>query len=411
MKNILLVSCVFPPEQVVSAQISDSLAKSLHDAGENVTVIVPYPSRPHGFDFKGSVTVSHELNAFVLKERLSCFYLPSFRYPESGMVGRLRESFSFGWACYNYIINCDIKFDKVYMNSWPIFAQFGVAAACKKKGFPYVTHVMDIYPESLSMKLPFVIKNIIEFFIYPIEKFVLKSSSSVVALSDRMKDYLTISRGINSDKIKVIMNWQDESIFNNHENLVDTTEKPEKEFIFMYLGNIGPVAGLDTVIDAFLRANLINSKLVLAGSGSQREILKEKVESLRVFSIEFIDVPAGSVPRLQSQADVLVLSMKKGTGFSSIPSKLAAYMFSKKPVISILDKHSDTYDAVVAAKCGWVIEHENFDELVEKFQSVVQLGKDMLIELGENGFNYATNHFSKQKQLQQLVNIIRHYEV
>jgi glycosyltransferase involved in cell wall biosynthesis len=411
MKNILLVSCVFPPEPVVSAQISESLAESLHETGDNVMVIVPYPSRPYGFYFKGSVTVSNKVSAFVLKERLSCFYLPSFRYPKSGIVGRLRESFSFGRACYNYINNCDIKFDMVYMNTWPIFAQLAVAIACKKKGFHYIIHVMDIYPESLSVRLPFLLSKIVEFILYPIDKFVLNSASTVVALSDRMKNYLAVSRSINSDKIKVIMNWQDESIFNNYENLGDKTEKPEKEFIFMYLGNIGPVADLDTVIDAFLRANLSNAKLVLAGSGSQREILKEKVKSLRISSIEFIDVPVGSVPRLQSQADVLILSMKKGTGYSSIPSKLAAYMFSKKPVISILDKHSDTYDAIVEAECGWVIEHENFDKLVEKFQSVVHLGKDRLIELGENGYNYASKHFSKHKQLRKLVNIIRHNEV
>jgi glycosyltransferase involved in cell wall biosynthesis len=411
MKNILLVSCVFPPEQVVSAQISESLAESLHEAGDNVMVIVPYPSRPQGFDFKGSVAISNNVYPFVLRERMSCFYLPSYRYPKSGMFGRLRESFSFGWACYNHIINCDLKFDIVYINTWPIFAQLAVAIACKKKGFHYVIHVMDIYPESLSIKLPFLFRNIVEFLLYPIEKFVLNSSIAVVAISERMKNYLAESRGINSDKIAVIMNWQDESLFNNYNFSENQTKKSGKEFIFMYLGNIGPVADLDKVIDAFLRANLSNSKLVIAGSGSQREILKEKVKSLRIISIEFIDVPVGSVPRLQSQADVLILSMKKGTGYTSIPSKLSAYMFSKKPVISILDKDSDTCDAILEANCGWVIEHENFDELVEKFQSVVHLSKDKLSQLGENGYNYATKHFSRHKQLQKLVNIIRHNEV
>jgi glycosyltransferase involved in cell wall biosynthesis len=270
---------------------------------------------------------------------------------------------------------------------------------------------MDVYPESLTIKLPFVLKKIAHFFLHPIDKFVLYNAITIVAISNRMKNYIGDSRYIDSDKIKVIVNWQDESVFEEYDNLEKKTEKSGKEFIFMYLGNIGPVADLDTIIDAFLRANLSNAKLVIAGSGSQRAILIEKVKSLRITSIEFIDVPAGSVPRLQSKADVLILSMKKGTGFSSIPSKLSAYMFSKKPVISILDKHSDTYDTIVEAKCGWVIEHENFDELVRKFQSVILLGKDRLIELGENGYNYGIKHFSKRKQLHELVKIIRHNEV
>lgn len=45
MKHILIVNCVFDPEPVVSAQIGKSLADSLYESGEKVTVIAPYPSR------------------------------------------------------------------------------------------------------------------------------------------------------------------------------------------------------------------------------------------------------------------------------------------------------------------------------------------------------------------------------
>ena len=54
MKHILIINCVFDPEPVVSAQIGKSLAESLYESGEKVTVIAPYPSRPYGFEFKDS---------------------------------------------------------------------------------------------------------------------------------------------------------------------------------------------------------------------------------------------------------------------------------------------------------------------------------------------------------------------
>ena len=54
--NILIISCVFPPEPVVSAKLSHDIAVSLSEKGDVVTVVSPKPTRPYKFKFELSET-------------------------------------------------------------------------------------------------------------------------------------------------------------------------------------------------------------------------------------------------------------------------------------------------------------------------------------------------------------------
>jgi glycosyltransferase involved in cell wall biosynthesis len=396
MNNILIVSAVFSPEPVVSAQISESLAESLCGSGYKVTVIAPYPSRPYGFEFKDNLNISNNINAFISKDRLECFYLPSFRYAKSGILGRFRESISFGWASYNFIMKSKIKYDSVYVNTWPIFGQLGVALACKKKGLPYVIHVMDIYPESISKRLIFPLRHFVNILLFPIEKFVLKNAKKVIAISNKMKVYLLESRKLNFDKVSVVYNWQDEDKFNTSPRTFINDKK-----VFMFLGNIGPVAGIPFLIESFSK---VNAKLIIAGTGSYKVDCIKLSRQYPNADVEFIDVPAGKVAEIQSKADVMLLPILKGYANTSIPSKLPAYMFSSKPVLVMADIDSDSAITVLNAKCGWSGEYGDVDWLVNKINDITKIGHKHLYDMGASGYKYAKNHFSKANNLEILKN-------
>lgn len=392
--KILIVNCVFDPEPVVSAQIGKSLADSLYESGENVTVIVPYPSRPYGFEFKDNLNISNSINAFVSKDRLECFYLPSYRYAKSGPVGRLMESISFGWASYKFIIKSDVKYDIVYMNTWPVFGQLGVALACKKKSLPYTIHIMDIYPESISQRLSFPFKILVNALLMPFEKYILKKAKKVIAISNKMKDYLVKTRSLDPQKISVVYNWQDESNFIDIPNSAINDKK-----VFMYLGNIGPVAGIPFLIELF---SGLDAKLIIAGSGSFKENCIEIANNYKHLDIEFLDVPAGKVAEVQSMADIMILPIVNGAASTSIPSKLPAYMFSKKPVLVMAESDSDSSLSVINAQCGWVEEYGDKYKLKNTIDSILKMEDIKLKEMGLSGFNYAIENFSKSNNLSKL---------
>ena len=172
------------------------------------------------------------------------------------------------------------------------------------------------------------------------------------------------------------------------------------------MGNIGPVASIDLLIESFYNANLEKCKLVIAGSGSKKEELENMVSSRNIERVEFVTVADGKVPEIQSKADVMLLPIKKGAASSSIPSKLPAYMFSKKPIIASVDLDSDSAKAINTANSGWVIEPEDEVVLAKTMKVASLLSRKELNIKGENGFKYAMENLSKNNNLQQVVNSI-----
>lgn len=394
MKRITLISAVFPPEPVVSAKLSYDIAFTLSEKNI-VTVISPKPSRPYEFQFTSK------------KLRFDFIHIQfdSYTCASSSFMGRFRESYSFGKHCYRYVADNHKNIDIIYANIWAVFGQYFVVKAAKKYNIPIILHVQDIYPESLTNKLP-VLRPFLNFILLPIDKYVLHNATRVIAISDKMKNYLLSTRKIDSGKVAVVQNWQDEDVFTNFNFSNKILSNKNRPFTFMYLGNIGPVAGNNLLIEAFANADLQNSRLVIAGSGSMKESLKKKATKLNLNTIEFWPVPDGKVPEIQEQADVMLLPIKKGAARSSIPSKLPAYMFSAKPIIACVDENSDTATAINEAKCGWVIEPENINRLTELIKKIKTFSPEELSHKGKNGFDYALHNFSKKNNLQKTISVI-----
>lgn len=394
MANILIVSAVFRPEPVVSAKLSEDLANELGKKNK-VIVIAPFPTRPFGFKFiKMEVAANYQL-----------INLSSYTCAKSNVIGRLIESFSFGYACTKYIKKNRFTIDQIYMSSWPIFAQYLTVKTAFRYNIPIVTHVQDVYPEALAAKMP-ILGFLLNVTLMPFDKMILERSKSVIAISEKMKRHLSDSRRIALKKIRVVKNWQDEELYINYEKEQNKDSVKQDLFTFMYMGNIGPVAGVDLLIKSFRKANLIKCQLVIAGSGSKRTELENFVSSNSIARVRFIEVPDGMVPHIQESADIMLLPIKKGAASSSIPSKLPAYMFSKKPIIASVDMDSDSARVIDESCSGWVIEPENIDLLMDLMREVFLSTKSELELRGQNGYNFAMKNFSKRNNLKLLVKTI-----
>jgi len=394
-KNILIISAVFPPEPVVSAMLSCDLAEEL-SKNNKVTVLCPQPTRPEGFVFKNDYNA---LDFNVIKQ-------DSFTCSASSLLGRLRESYSFGKQCKRYIKKNSKQLDCIYINSWPLISQYLIIKNANRLNIPCVMHVQDIYPESL-LNVLLVGKQIINKILLPIDKYVLQNSTSIIAISENMKQFLVKSRNLLPGKVSVVSNWQDEEVFISFKSSTEIgITDLSKPFTFMYLGNVGPLAGVDLLINSFFNAQIQNSKLIIAGSGSRTNACQELVKSLNADNIEFMSVPEGMVPLVQEKADVMLLPVKKYGAMSSIPSKLPAYMFSAKPIIGSLDLESDTAKAIKESGCGIVVKPENEVELIKAMKNVSEWNIQTRNEKGNLGFEYAMSHFSKKKNLNKIITVI-----
>src|SRR6476661_9605914 len=385
MKKILIVSCVFPPEPVVSARLSSGLAKAL-SKHFMVSVIKPKPTRPQGYAF-GFETAHHDFHIIQTD---------SFTSPKSTFLGRLIEIWSFGKAVACHIKENSHAYDLIYQNSWPLFAQFLVANAAAKADIPLITHVQDVYPESILSKVPTVFQAIFRPF-FRLDKYVLQHSAHVFAISKTMANYLKWTRKLIAGQVSYVYNWQALELYSDS----NTVTLPQELIVdvksqkIMYLGNIGPLSNLQEIVPLFLSLNT-PQVLIIAGAGSLLNELK-RIVSLHMNRerVLFYDVPLQFTGEFMKQADICFLPMKSGQGNFSIPSKLIGYYMAKKPVLAITDSKSDTGKMISDADAGWVVEAGRNDELSNRLSDLTHVSSSSLTAKGQNGFDFAVNHFSE----------------
>lgn len=407
-KLIVIITAVYPPEPVVSARMSFDLATYLVSIGMSVTVLCPQPTRPIGAEYTAFRDDSGPLCS--LEEGVSVVRLPSYSSPASTIFSRFRESYSFGSHVCRYLDEAKLQPDVIYVNSWPMIAQSLIVSHGRRAGIPLVLQIMDIYPESLLIKLPTAARKFISTPLKMLDAWIAKSSDNVIVISENMRRVYLNERGVSIDRVKKIYTWQDETNFNSSSNKELARKNygiPTNLFTFLYLGNIGQVAGVDFLIKAFHAAQLDSSQLVIVGDGAAKNACQELVEKIQAKNIHFISDPdIANVPILQNMADVCLLPIKKNAGLSSIPSKLPAYLFSSKPVIATVDLDSDTADVIRQAGCGWVGNPEDLHWLSSKMKEVAKLPQAELESLGNLGKQFGLKEFSKCRGVKRLADVL-----
>lgn len=390
---ILIITCVFPPEQIVSANLSRDIAYKLVELGNEVTVISPKPSRPYGESFDKQKEVHNGFEHHTMGSYIS---------PKSNFLGRLIESISFGLASRKFIKNNYQSITKIYANTWPIFAQYFVVRVAKRYDIPVIMHIQDVYPESYIKKAQNLTGTIISKIIMPFEKYIVRHSTKVIAISQGMKDHLVFTRPINEEKVHVVRNWQDDAFLSKP---ITNDEDTEKRFTFMYAGSVSSSAGVGLLIKSFAGlGEKYVCRLVIAGNGSEREYCIKLANNNN--NIEFWDAPYKQIPEIQGKADILLLSLKKGVGKTATPSKFIAYLFSKKPVLASIDEDCDTANSIYDANCGFVVPPENELELRKQMEKVMSVDIDELRQMGNNGYVYAQQYLSKKENLKKITEIL-----
>lgn len=389
-KMIVIVSAVFPPEPVVSAIISYDLARKLAEEGEQkVIVLCPKPTRPNGklldvIDFS--------------QEKFERIELPSYVCPASRFLGRMRESISFGKYTAEYLHEHSKDISCVYMNTWPLFAQYYTVNAAKKYNIPSILHIQDIYPESMLPRLR-GIGYLLGRVLLAKEKRELKKASAILTISDNMKYYLARTRNLSINSMHVIRNWQDEKPFMK-KYLVS-----KDKFTFMFVGSISPAAGVLFLIQSFVRLNRKDIRLVIAGDGSDKRKCVEFALLNKELDISFCSVNPDTVPERQAQADVLLLPLKKGVGKTASPSKLPAYMFSSKPILACVDEGSDVEYIIKTSKCGWLCPAEDIESLTKLMGKIISAPEDERIAMGVQARKFALEEMTKEANLTKLISV------
>jgi glycosyltransferase involved in cell wall biosynthesis len=411
--NVLLIHQMFLEKNDGGGSRFNEMTRIWTEKGHKVTVLagmVHYNTGIKIDKYKGKFTYEDQYleNLTVIRCHVSEAYNVNF-------LGRLWAYFSFVFSSiYAGIFKTKGEFDVILVTSPPLFVGITAYVLSKIKRLPFIFEIRDLWPESaidtgvLSNKL--IIK-----FAYWFESFIYSKAKQINVLTPAFRETLITKKGIAPKKIVYIPNAADfslsEGLMNNFDAQAFRKEHDlEGKFLITYVGAHGVANHLIQVVQtAELLREYPEILFLLIGEGMEKPMLKEAVLKQNLTNIRFIDaVPKKEVFKYILASDVGSSILKKVDTFKTVYSnKTFDYMSCKKPILMLIDGVSR--QLVEDANCGAYVEPENpeaFKIAILKYQTDHQLRKSQ----GENGYNYAYEHFDRDVLAKRYAEILEKYK-
>lgn len=395
-KHVVVLSQFFLPER---APYASSVAKALKDNGYKVTVVTGYPNRPGGKLYPGyrqRMRFSEDIDGIRIHR------VPLIINHSRKPLERALNFLSFSISALT--VSRKIKdVDATYVYATPATAAIPAQIWRKLFGIPYVLHVQDLWPESVTdsgmvgsgtaNRLVFKMLSVWTNLLY-------RQSKTLIAISSGMRDLL-IERGSEVASCAVVYNWADERTI---------VPKPSSSFTgsslhLVYAGNLGPMQDLNTIIAAASRQHEHkNFQLTLAGGGVLEETVKTKSEELA--NIKFIGrVSPEEISQIYLQSDFQLVTLRDLPIFrTTVPSKLQASLASGVPVITTV--RGSVADLIQQYDAGIVAEPENVDSLSAAFNTAYEMSAANRARMGRNARQLYEDLMSKAAGTSSIVSIM-----
>jgi len=267
-----------------------------------------------------------------------------------------------------------------------------------------------MYPESLSVQRRIDPEHWAYRLLLSIDKQIAQKSAGIIVLTGNHAVQYSQTRNVDPGRIHVIPNWvdRDSIVLEDKNEFRSQTGISPDAFVLVYGGNIGKAAGVENLIKAMGELSpKRETVLVIAGSGTELAECQELASSIKNTRIIFHSPWKNEeTSKLLAAADVLLLPTRGDQSLSSVPSKLLSYMLSAKPVLAMVLAESDTAQVIKEADCGWVIPPDDVDLLEAKILQLSQASPSELLVKGQNGRKFAAEHFTTNKLLPKVIEVI-----
>lgn len=339
-KDILFLCQFFYPEYVSSATLPFDTALALTKAGYTVDALCGYPKE---YLREESVPDRETVQGIGIRR------LHYIQCDRKQKIGRLINYISFTASALLHLGKLRNYHTVVVYSNPPILP---IVAAWAKKlfGCRLVFVAYDLYPEiavaSHSLRDSSIIAKVMRY----VNRNVYGCADRVVALSSEMKDFISLHRPIAENKICVIPNWyEDKGLCKKSETKFASSYNGK--FVVSYLGNMGIIQDMDTILDAIraLREEP-DIEFLFAGHGKKMEELKQIVSDENLSHVKIHDFLHGQdYEDALTVSDGALVSIREGATGLCCPSKTYGYMMRGIPLLAIIGPSDIAEDAMAGA--------------------------------------------------------------
>lgn len=240
------------------------------------------------------------------------------------------------------------KYDIIHIHNMPDFLVF-TAIIPKILGSKVILDMHDPSPEIYETKFGLKENDLLIKFVIWQEKISFRFADRIITTNIAFRERF-ITRGCPPEKINIIMNSPQESIFLKHFNKAKPDYLAEK-FIIMYHGYITERHGLDIAIKAInlIKDRIPNLEFRIFGDGEFVEKILQLVTELKLDRVVkyFGHKPIDKIAEMITEIDLGVIP-NRSTPFTDInfPVRIFEYLCLNKPVVvpktrGILDYFDD----------------------------------------------------------------------
>jgi len=297
------------------------------------------------------------------------------------------------------------KYDVVFATTTPLTAGIPGILARWLRGKKFVFEVRDLWPE--LPKQMGVIKNpIVLAMLSFLEWASYRSAHRCIGLSPGIVEGIK-SRGVAENKIKLVPNGCDLSIFGKESLPWRPNGVKSDDLMAVFTGTHGMANGLDAVLDVaneLKNRGLERIKIVLIGQGKLKPELQARAEKEQLTNVIFHGpVNKDKLSGLMGSADIglQVLANIPAFYYGTSPNKFFDYIASGLPVLN-------NYPGWLAGmikdnKCGFSVPPENIFAFADALENALN-NRAQLIEMGANARLLAESHFDRKMLAEQWSN-------
>jgi colanic acid biosynthesis glycosyl transferase WcaI len=398
--DLLILSLVFPPDSVSTAEIMADLAVDLRDRGHSVTVLTTTPhynpdanaaARQPLATYWGRLLQRSEYRGIPVYHAAMPMKTPSVARRILGWIGFHSVSTLAGAITV-------ARPDVILAPSPPLSIGVSAWIIAALRGAQFIYNVQEIYPD-IAVNLGALKNRRAIRALETLERFVYRKAAAVTVIAGRMKDRL-VAKGVPAEKVAVIPNFVDlgrltpmprDNAFAGRHGILDT-------FTVTYAGNMGPAQGLDIAIEAARLLTMSDGdiRFLLIGEGMLRESLTSAAAALPLKNLTVLPYqPNELMPQIYGASDISLVPQAAATGSDAIPSKVYRIMATGRPLIAVTDAQSDLAALVREAGCGVVIEPGNARALADTVRHAVSERRQWE-EMGRRGRAHVSTHYSRE---------------
>jgi colanic acid biosynthesis glycosyl transferase WcaI len=224
------------------------------------------------------------------------------------------------------------------------------------KRCPFFFHVQDMQPDA-AIQMGMLRPGLLTRILYGLERFTYRRACAISGIAPGMLELLR-EKEVPEEKIIHFPNWIRSP----------TGPEPEPgefryqygispdEFLVVYSGNLGRKQGIEILLEA---SELLGEsrptkdgvqphpiRIIIAGDGAEREALAESARRKKLRNVRLLPLQSERLFRAMLQdADLCVVTQRKGSGSLFFPSKLLTLVAAGRPVLTVADPEGELAQA------------------------------------------------------------------